>query len=391
MSATLVDDTPLPLPRSAPRVRLEFLDGVRGLAALYVVCYHILALYHDALSIRVQAFLSPLWFGHYAVDVFIVVSGFSLMLPVVRTGGILKGGTFRFYQKRARRISPPYYIALALSLAVALSLHLSGFSSVTRLGVVSHLLLLQDVWFSTWRQINPPLWSVAVEWRIYFIFPLLVWMAGRFGMLAAAAIMFAVSLLLVFAFLRLPPLSHLDSQLNGISPQFLGLFVLGASGASVSLLPAMALRRAKLALAAGTAFLLVAVVVFSQRWSLGDPRALPRLDYLVGVWAMALLVYLSVQDGALRHWFASRELVKIGAFAYSLYLTHAVVLEVFYELVLRQLHGGPRPMMLLNFFVGIPLCVAAAYLFYLGFEKPFMTGFEKGSARPEPSANVTKS
>ncbi|MDE3231488.1 MAG: acyltransferase family protein, partial [Chloroflexota bacterium] len=64
--------------------RLGYVDGLRALAALYVVVGHCMA--------TVWPFQAPdgiagplanlLQFGHYAVSAFIVLSGFSLMLPV---------------------------------------------------------------------------------------------------------------------------------------------------------------------------------------------------------------------------------------------------------------------------------------------------------------------
>jgi len=41
--------------------------------------------------------------GHFSVDFFIVLSGFCLMLPVVRSHQ-LNGGAWKFYKKRLRRI-----------------------------------------------------------------------------------------------------------------------------------------------------------------------------------------------------------------------------------------------------------------------------------------------
>ena len=104
-----------------PRLRLDFLDGLRGLAALYVL------LYHASLRAGVLAAAAPaqpvakaisvlhfclLGYGHLAVAVFIVLSGYCLMLPVARTeGAVLPGGALAFIQRRARRILPPYYAA----------------------------------------------------------------------------------------------------------------------------------------------------------------------------------------------------------------------------------------------------------------------------------------
>lgn len=172
-----------------PRPHLAYLDGLRGLAALYVVVFHILAYHFDHLSPVMRHYVKPLHFGSYAVGVFIVLSGFCLMLPVARDPrGELRGGARRFFLRRARRILPPYYFTVAVSLgliAVAIG-HKTGTPwdtsvPVTKQGLLTHLVMLQDAFRLTWAQINSPLWSVSVEWRIYFCFPLLVWGWRRFG------------------------------------------------------------------------------------------------------------------------------------------------------------------------------------------------------------------
>src|SRR4051812_41118914 len=61
-------------------------------------------------------------FGHEAVAIFIVLSGYCLMLPVARRGeSQLKGGFGSYLGRRAFRILPPYFAALGLSLLLIAS------------------------------------------------------------------------------------------------------------------------------------------------------------------------------------------------------------------------------------------------------------------------------
>src|SRR5262245_54437637 len=91
--------------------RLAFLDGLRGLAALYVV------LHHAALEVSGGSFSRGsnlvrglLRHGHFAVAVFIVLSGYCLMRPVAGDPlGRLRGGMWGYLGRRARRILPPYF------------------------------------------------------------------------------------------------------------------------------------------------------------------------------------------------------------------------------------------------------------------------------------------
>src|SRR4051794_7176791 len=102
-----------------PRQRLTGLDGVRGLAALLVVVHHVFLRAFPGYPV----YRAPFWaawfiYGRFAVVVFIVLSGFSLALSPARHGWRLDGG-LRFARRRAWRILPPYWAALAFSLALA--------------------------------------------------------------------------------------------------------------------------------------------------------------------------------------------------------------------------------------------------------------------------------
>ena len=85
--------TPAPSPA---KQYIAYLDGLRALAALLVVFHHIFFIVQPSslpttpgLGKSVQFLF--LLFGHDAVDIFIVLSGFCLMLPVVRGDGFLAG------------------------------------------------------------------------------------------------------------------------------------------------------------------------------------------------------------------------------------------------------------------------------------------------------------
>src|ERR1700733_10642015 len=99
--------------------RLVGWDGIRGLAALYVVINHVLLRAFPGSPVDHAPFWAA-WFiyGRFAVVVFIVLSGFSLALSPARHGWRLDKLS-GFAQRRAWRILPAYWAALAFSLAVA--------------------------------------------------------------------------------------------------------------------------------------------------------------------------------------------------------------------------------------------------------------------------------
>jgi len=160
--------------RLTERLRLDHVEGMRALAALLVYVNHAYAQSKpmgapDFLNGVLSLFTYSMVAGHLAVTVFIVISGFCLTLPVVAAGDRLRGGTRAFFARRARRILPPYYGALALSLLLILTVLGRPTGTLwdvpirvlqTPSAVLSHALLLQDL-FGT-GAINYVFWSIEV-------------------------------------------------------------------------------------------------------------------------------------------------------------------------------------------------------------------------------------
>ena len=386
-------------PSSPPaRLRLDYLDGLRGLAALYVVMHHAYfgVTAETALPPLVAKLTYWLYLGRSAVDIFIVLSGYCLMLPVVRAGtGVLSGGALKFFGRRARRILPPYYASMAVilfTIAVIPALHDTRHSHAfwaTTLPVwtpgviVSHLLLIHNFNPDWHSKIDYPMWSVATEWQIYFLFPLLllpIW--RRWGVAAAALAAFTLS----FGALILFP--HL---FGGVSPHFLGLFALGMAAADLnfSRRPRPVFWRENLPWGGLAALFLLALIIGSL-WHRLRWLGVPSKDVLVGAATACLLVYCtrwltrrhetaSEQSPETRRgapWilriFESRAAVLLGIFSYSLYLMHAPVLAVC-QSALRPLHLSPVLGLALMLGGGVPLALIVSYGFHLAFERPFLS------------------
>ncbi|HEX6799049.1 MAG TPA: acyltransferase family protein, partial [Ktedonobacterales bacterium] len=116
-SAAKAADAPsaaAPTARSARGGHLGYVDGARGIAAVYVALHHCWQIVWSETPHPLPflwSLLDWLAYGSFAVSAFIAISGFSLMLPVARGDGRLPGGAWTFFKRRARRILPPYYFA----------------------------------------------------------------------------------------------------------------------------------------------------------------------------------------------------------------------------------------------------------------------------------------
>src|ERR1700760_2584415 len=216
-------------PEPAPRRRLAGLDGVRGLAALYVVVYHV----------SLRAFPgypyegAPFWvgwfsYGQFAVLVFIALSGFSLALAPARAGWRLDG-IAAYARRRARRILPAYWAALAFSLAVAWLIVPQPRSGVPdAISVLVNGARVQTVGGA--RSPNTAFWSIAVEVQLYVALPVLLLMIRRRGALAMVA---AVTLVVAAVGIVGPHVVRLDTFVTQSPPELAALFALGIASAGV--------------------------------------------------------------------------------------------------------------------------------------------------------------
>src|SRR3954451_12467196 len=163
-----------------PRQRLAGPGGLRGLAALFVVVNHIfLRTFPGYPRDRAPFWAGGFIYGRFAVVVFIVLSGFSLALSPARHGWRLDAVS-RFAYRRARRILPPYWAALAFSLAVAwLIVPQPGQAGPGGRSVLVNGLLVENLVGAP--SPNRSFWSLAVEAQLYLAFPLLLLMVRRFG------------------------------------------------------------------------------------------------------------------------------------------------------------------------------------------------------------------
>src|SRR5581483_10618452 len=153
-----------------PAMRLEPVNGLRGIAILAVVYFHVICGMWRAAA--VPTWLSPLVTGGWTgVNLFFILSGFVLFLPYAAGLRSMAAPRDRlaFYRRRFFRLLP------VLSVAFTLSPH--GFAP----------------------SFNPALWSIGVEIGFSAAFPLLVLAAGRYGLarVLAAALALALALRLV--------------------------------------------------------------------------------------------------------------------------------------------------------------------------------------------------
>lgn len=192
---------------------LLFLDGLRGLAAFYVLVGHARWLLwegysqgflkhpHDYNRVEtVLVYASSLFrFGHEAVVFFFVLSGFVIHLryskQLYMNPEAAQFDWTRYLMRRVRRLYPP----LLFSLTLTLSLDLIGanlgfiiyqqktpyplinqniFAPHDWLTGVGNMFFLMNSYVPTWGT-NGPLWSLKFEWWFYMIYPAFWWLSKK--------------------------------------------------------------------------------------------------------------------------------------------------------------------------------------------------------------------
>jgi len=315
---------------ATPTQYYPYIDGLRALAVLSVLVYHL----HGS------------WLpgGFVGVDVFFVISGFVVSASVANFQGVgLRRFLEHFYARRITRIFPALIVCLLVTaLATALLVPASWLSSVNqKTGLyaffgLSNFVLAQDGrdYFAPTAEFNPftHTWSLAVEEQFYLLFPLLfvAWLSGRRGRgLSISLFAIAVASSLGWA--------AWQSQANPTHAYYLtpsrfwelgaGVLLYQMIGSSREAAPVSrqaAFLRSLLGAAALVTILLAFAISLPDRFPV--PGALPAVVGTLGVIAS---LHRHPELRLLHGLLGCRPMVSIGKVSYSLYLWHWPVFVLF--------------------------------------------------------------
>ncbi|MET9087859.1 acyltransferase [Streptomyces sp. NPDC004237] len=361
------------------------LDGLRGLAALYVVLFHCwLYTFPGYPDSSAPFWLDGLMFGRLAVVFFLVLSGFSLAISPARHGWRLTG-VGEFLRRRAWRILPPYWAALALSLAVSWCVvPASHFGPPTGATVLVYGLVAQDVF--TAPTPNGAFWSIGVEAELYLLFPLLLFLRRRRGAVVLAV---CVTLPVVAGGLLAAHANPLEGD-NWLAPHLAPVFAAGVIGAGI-VTASDRIRRLPWGWLAALAALPVPAlgIIRGSVWTVNhyfwiDLAIAPAMTMLLAAVATgrpAVLVRL----------LTARPVHRLGGFSYSLYLIHLPIVLAVIRRVAPHFVARGLPTFCFTLAVALPLSVLGAWLFAKVFETPFKRNrswkslLARGSFRGEPA------
>lgn len=304
-----------------------YIDGLRALAVLAVLVYH----------------LHGPWLpgGFAGVDVFFVISGFVVSASVARAShqgfGLFLG---EFYARRIRRIVPALLVCLLVTaLFSALFIPSAWLSAANeRTGLYAFFGLSNWVlaeggrdYFAPVTEYNPfaHTWSLGVEEQFYLLFPLLffAWLVNDKGRRLSSALF---SLLLLASFAAALWLHRQD----GVAVYFLTQGRLWELAAGVLLYQWIG-QRGPTAAAQNTLvnpasllfmLLLLGGLLLSPAEHFPAPGALPVVIATLG---LIYCLHRNPNPVAMHRLLGARPLLFVGRISYSLYLWHWPVFVLF--------------------------------------------------------------
>lgn len=298
--------------------RYHALDGLRGVAALIVVCYHIGWSNH----------LTPFRFfrnGYLAVDLFFILSG--LVIATNYAGRIKSGADILdFLKLRFFRLYPLHFIVLAafvlLEIVKLIALRSFGvapgidapFSGQNSIGALVANVFLVQAWhlFPSYSY-NGPSWSISCEVAAYIVFAML----ARMGVLSWRLFYIAGLLLSSACYIWLANIFHEPAAAmqwgvpRAIAGFFLGIFIWHALPLQTD-----AITRRTFSVVQLTLVVAIVGVLAVER---DEPTV------LVIPLFVALIAVLQSDRGVVARLLLARPIQLLGRWSYSIYMIHSFV------------------------------------------------------------------
>ena len=265
---------------------IDVLDGIRAVSVIIVLIFHfwqqtwifpvIKTPWLASVGITKIDFSNFATVGYLFVDMMVLISGFLLFLPLMRS--IILGEEMSSWKNYARRriarIVPSYYFAvLLLFFASALPTGAYATTADALKDLFAHLTFTQTLWVNTYiaTPLDVVLWTVAIEVWFYVLFPFVAeFIKGprnknRQSFTPAYGIFFIFAVFNIINYVYtenfvLKGNVYLAMRINQF-PAFLGVYSIGMLGASAFVLIAKNCRRSRIFNAVNTLFSVCSILL----------------------------------------------------------------------------------------------------------------------------------
>jgi len=157
---------------SRPKNNFKAIDGIRAIAVLWVIIFHIWIFQHNTFpNILGEVAQNPLlvWItkGDLGVDLFFVISGFLIGSILFKEYKRTKTLNFKsFYLRRFLRLFPVYFFSMIIALYF-----LDGNGAERWTTAWSNLIYVNNYVFKSYMGWT---WSLAIEEQFYIVIPFLI-------------------------------------------------------------------------------------------------------------------------------------------------------------------------------------------------------------------------
>ncbi len=357
--------------------QLNALTGARGLAAWYVVFYHIRDAFGPEVPDGLISFFSK---GYLAVDLFFILSGFVMWLNY---GAKFERDGLRaapeFLWRRLARIYPLHlFILAAMAVFAALTLATGRYDGARYplAELPLHVLLIQNWGFTGALTWNDPAWSISTEFAAYLMLPFAACGLVRWkrGVAVNLAIIALLCITLAFVLRSRGALTLGDGISENGLIRCLFQFLIGTLICAIWQQASVLQDRSLMIFAA------LVIAVTASGWAIGGLSEMAAAPAL-----FAAIVYVLAQTS---RWagnpLSTRIAVHVGDISYSTYLVHFFAWILFKLLFVSDPTTVSLPLM-----VGFAtLTYAASEILYRVIEKPGRTWMQ--SHKPSALMSVRR-
>jgi peptidoglycan/LPS O-acetylase OafA/YrhL len=384
-----------------PKYDLFILDVLRALAAFVVMVGHARWVLWEGYSegylkhpeqygmigkIAVYG-LSIFRYGHEAVLLFFVLSGFVIHLRYARNLAANPDAGFDwwpFLVRRIRRIYPPFLFILLLTFIldrVGMQMGWSIYQQQTPneilnnnvhpnhgwINLFGNLLFWQNGQVTVWGS-NGPLWSLKYEWWFYMLYPILFWVTRKsvYGALLLVLALFATG-----HFLGATSSFFLFSVFGYLLSWWLG-----------ALLADIYAGRFRLKFSWLAPFSLLIPFLLYKGAAIGN-ELLRDTCWALGFTALIAACFWLQEIGVYFRFL--KRLKWLSECSYTLYIIHFPIF-VFMNGMILSANGNRMPRSLIWVFAGIAIVLVLSWLLHFVLEKPFIKSYGSKPAVRQPAS-----
>lgn len=287
-----------------PKIRLDYVDALRGLAALMVLVCHSLQV-DPALEVP-SSLANNFEACKYGVQLFFVISGFTIFYSLHNSDS----NTTNFFIRRFFRIAPLYFVAV---------IFYGWLYDISLTGIFLNLFFLHGFSPEYINRVVPGGWSIGVEMVFYCMVPFLFRKITGFG---KALKFFLITLLFSFfvfyAYRKLIPSSpFLESFVYFWLPNQLPVFALGFVTFYASF--------GKASIKANDIFLPILCICLVALFQLITTLSIFKEHIIFAIGCTGLIWIL--KNGTIRG-LVNKTTLFLGKVSYSLYLSQYAAIEI---------------------------------------------------------------